>query len=317
MEVLMKTVSKFVWLVFLLVLTSCESGKTPVVTLQEATGDILFYSERAQDGNLGQLYLISLPTGTLEILAETDDVISTSMSWAPNGERLAFVAILTEKGCAGSGQDAIFILDSQGNRELFGPCRVAPAWSPDGNFIAFHDICKPLTTHLKIATVDGEQERTVVPDLLEMSPTDRFSTVEGNRIPSRDINLSWSADMNYLVYDKPISMDQQEIWIVDLEQENALYLVGDGGDPEWSPIANEIAFTREGDIWLYDLESQTSDRLMEVPGNAHRLTWSPDGQMLAFTSTAGADIYLVNRDGTGLKNITNSPEAEFPPVWRP
>lgn len=50
---------------------------------------------------------------------------------------------------------------------------------------------------------------------------------------------------------------------------------------------------------------------------------SPDGKMLAFTLTdydmpkgkSFTDIYIMNSDGSGLKNITNDPKADYSPIW--
>src|SRR6185436_7275826 len=48
------------------------------------------------------------------------------------------------------------------------------------------------------------------------------------------------------------------------------------------------------------------------------LAWSPDGKQLAFTSGHASatslfhsDIYLINPDGTGLRRITNPPDASL------
>ncbi len=50
---------------------------------------------------------------------------------------------------------------------------------------------------------------------------------------------------------------------------------------------------------------------------------SPDGKMLAFTLTdydmpkgkSNTDIYVMNSDGTGLKNITNDEKSDYNPIW--
>ena len=51
-------------------------------------------------------------------------------------------------------------------------------------------------------------------------------------------------------------------------------------------------------------------------------TWSPDGRQIAFTGTykrAGAAIYVVNVDGTGLARLTSPrPKIEdVAPAWSP
>ena len=47
--------------------------------------------------------------------------------------------------------------------------------------------------------------------------------------------------------------------------------------------------------------------------------WSPDGTKLAFMSNrdGNPEIYIVNRDGTNLRRITNHPNADVTPTWSP
>jgi TolB protein len=47
--------------------------------------------------------------------------------------------------------------------------------------------------------------------------------------------------------------------------------------------------------------------------------WSPDGTKIAFSSTrdGNPEIYIVNRDGSGLRRITNNPSIDITPTWSP
>jgi TolB protein len=48
-------------------------------------------------------------------------------------------------------------------------------------------------------------------------------------------------------------------------------------------------------------------------------SWSPDGKRIAFTRQTGAgfDVYVMNADGTGQRNLTRSPADESDPAWSP
>ena len=49
-------------------------------------------------------------------------------------------------------------------------------------------------------------------------------------------------------------------------------------------------------------------------------SWSPDGKMIAFecSKDGGGDIFVINSDGTGMRNITRTPnEYEYYPAWSP
>ena len=48
-------------------------------------------------------------------------------------------------------------------------------------------------------------------------------------------------------------------------------------------------------------------------------SWSPDGKMIAFRSERddNLDIFVMNADGSGQTNLTNSPASEAGPAWSP
>ena len=54
-------------------------------------------------------------------------------------------------------------------------------------------------------------------------------------------------------------------------------------------------------------------------GSNYLPAWSPDGTRLAFMSTrdGNQEIYVMNRDGSGLRRLTNHPEIDVTPTWSP
>jgi TolB protein len=48
-------------------------------------------------------------------------------------------------------------------------------------------------------------------------------------------------------------------------------------------------------------------------------SWSPDGRRLAFTSNrdGNAELYVMNRDGSGLRRLTSHPAIDTTPTWSP
>ena len=95
--------------------------------------------------------------------------------------------------------------------------------------------------------------------------------------------------------------------------------------PALSPDGTQIAyFDGMGDhshnLWVMNADG-TERRLLlddEVAGagHMHALTWSPDGEWLAFTTDDR--IYLVRPDGTGLRPVVEG-DLSFPPAvqWSP
>lgn len=102
---------------------------------------------------------------------------------------------------------------------------------------------------------------------------------------------------------------------------------GDDQDPVWSPDGAKIAFAsnRDGELSIYVMDADGSNvtRVTTTPV-AFSPTWSPDGTKLAFEgvrpfqSANNADIWIVNPDGTGLTNVTQTDDSwEEYPAWSP
>jgi hypothetical protein len=83
----------------------------------------------------------------------------------------------------------------------------------------------------------------------------------------------------------------------------------------WSPDGNAAAFAYPDNqagspqkLWLFDPQSGTWTSLFEY-AYIDMPFWSPDGEWIAFRvqdGLGGEDVYVVRRDGSGLKNLTDS-----------
>jgi Tol biopolymer transport system component len=52
-----------------------------------------------------------------------------------------------------------------------------------------------------------------------------------------------------------------------------------------------------------------------TPGNGLRATWAADGSRIIFDDNV--DLFMINRDGTGLAQLTGPPADETEPAWSP
>jgi Tol biopolymer transport system component len=88
--------------------------------------------------------------------------------------------------------------------------------------------------------------------------------------------------------------------------------------PKWSPDGATIVYTRgtdqTSDIWLMDAEGRNQRVLVATPGDDSHPQFTPDGNAIVFNSSRAAeddsgrtweDIYLVQRDGSGMRRITD------------
>jgi Tol biopolymer transport system component len=133
-------------------------------------------------------------------------------------------------------------------------------------------------------------------------------------------------------------MDAQELAIkrIDLSKNVAVTITDNkkvlAGMPSVSPDGKWIAFAgQENKGQQYD-QSRNSIWLVDDVGATHALesnprqgrapTWSPSGDRLAFESTRGSTaglyaIFVINRDGTGLIQVTDRALNADHPVWSP
>jgi len=180
-----------------------------------------------------------------------------------------------------------------------------PAWSPDGTRIAF------------MTNRDGNQEIYVM-DANGGNP--RRIT----RHPGIDATPTWSPAGNQIAFTSDRSGSPQ-IYIVDadgLSQPRRITSDESWADrATWSPAPNnEIAYAaRSGpgfDIKVYDVATGATRSLTNGEGSNESPAFSPTGRHLAFASTrlGNQQIFVVGRDGNGLRQVTKEGN-NFTPNW--
>ena len=204
------------------------------------------------------------------------------------------------------GVEEIYVMDGDGSK----PVKVAdgsmPAWSPHGDSLAYvADVNGH--TQVFVSSADGSNPRRIT------------SVRTHTEFPA------WSPDGKQIAY---VSFDdgRDEIYVVGLDGSKPTRLTTDYGTfPAWSPDGKHIAYVSAGELYLMNADGSEPHRFVMIHPKINAsglsdLSWSPDGQMLAFSMFVGEHdaIFTVKADGTDLRRLTGSGDFNHrDPVWSP
>jgi Tol biopolymer transport system component len=151
--------------------------------------------------------------------------------------------------------------------------------------------------------------------------------------PAEDFDPSWSPDGSRIAF-RSHRDGNEEVYVMASDgsgQRNISNSPTSDYSPSWSPDGSLIAFAsdRDGDpneIYVMDPDGSNQVRVTDHPGIDEYPTWSPDGTQIAFHCTMGGvnpngvgdfEICVVNRDGTDLRRLTDTPGENTQPDWSP
>jgi Tol biopolymer transport system component/imidazolonepropionase-like amidohydrolase len=175
----------------------------------------------------------------------------------------------------------------------------APAWSPDGQRIAFQAY-RDSTWNIWTMNRDGSGLRRVTSG------------------PFDDREPHWSPDGLRIAFSSDRS-GTYDVWTLTLATSAVQQITtGEANEfaPAWSPDGREIAYVsdrRDRGLYAATVTSRAERRLQADPRTVAAPSWSLDGQRIAYTAVDGAQSYLLSAG----HNIAEPSEDVFPfrPQW--
>jgi TolB protein len=255
--------------------------------------------------------------GLLQVTHRGRDVLDTNPDWSPDGRWIAYYRR------APGEPGRIFKVRPDGTdvtRLSHDPCDsiscvedVEPAWSPNGRLIAFTriddaihlvavDVMRPDGTHVRQVTADGNFPK-------------------------------WSPDGTRLAFNRRTASGKRAVFTIRLDGTHARRLTPGrlkASIYDWSPDGRWILVEsghRQRNVYLVHPDGTDLHRVTDTDtggeSNWGGLSFSPDGTLIAASFHPGAgglgnpDIWVMNLDGSGLRDVTNSAIWDSAPDWGP
>ena len=254
-----------------------------------------------------------------------------SPAWSPDGRRIAFVSVrdgnpeIYVMNADGTGQRRLTRNAARGRRDRIRDAGSdgGPVWSPDGQKIAFESK-RDGNFEVYVMNADGSGQRNLTRD------------------PAPDFGPVWSPDGRKIVFVSNRD-GSSEVYVMNADGTGLRNLTRNpasdvwAGGPVWSPDGRSVAFVRsfvsgrEGGSDVYVMNADGSGQRRLARGKRISPTtdwflltgvspaWSPDGRRISFVSNrdGNLEVYVMNADGSGQRNLTRNAASDFAPVWSP
>ena len=242
--------------------------------------------------------------------------VDTNITFSPDGKKLAFM-----RGAPSRGERSLIVANADGTGEqtvavhrLEDRFLVDPAWSPNGATIVF--------------ALRGSGAEAPYGNLFEVSLKDRSERQITSERWFGIRGISWLRDGSGLV---AIAAENQtgstgQIWHVSYPDGKVRRISNDVNDYQSVSVTADsstlvtVQFSQVSDIWISPSnDASRATKITTSRGDgADGISWTPDGKIV-FGSRANGnpDIWIMNHDGTGKRQLTFDPGWDTRPTVSP
>lgn len=265
-------------------------------------GSIVFTCTR---GDFNQICMVRPDGQNLQLLTNTTFAHNYYPVFAPGGAEIVFASNR-------NGTFDLYRLVLQTGELTQLTNRIgnvlSPSYSPDGQKIVFVNRAGEGPATIWIINRDGLNPQQIYP------------------APNNVVTAAWSPDGATIAYAMSLDQPQEfEIFLMNPDGTNhrriSQGLLGIGGSLAWSPDGRFLLIFAgpPGDKDIYRLDVSNGNFLrLTTGGNNTAASYSPDGTKIVFNSLRNegqADLYIMNADGSDLRQLTIHPEPDWQPRW--
>ena len=271
-----------------------------------ADSKLIVYHQRIAH-EISKIFVYSVETRQSRNITNSE-FFETDPSFSPDGNQVVFSSTR-------DGNQEIYLVNLDGSnlrRLTFNPgIDTHPAFSPDGTQILFTSNRENENADVYVMNADGSAP-------VKVTNWDTNETAGPG---------SWSPDGTKIAFFSDHN-GKDDIYVLSAETIRPKVLLsnpqGNLGSTSYSPDGKRLLYTEEldnkaGALKLLDLETRQSTLLKRIEQPRTAVDWSPDGNWIAFSDrvNGNSDVFLIRRDGTELRNLTNHPAMDVGPSWSP